>query len=132
MRMSCKALGIAILSLLAGCVTGGEPGAAAAGCDVSWIGGSSLSPQRACELRVLAKRCAVFDRCQIQCEARGGAPGIGGGCSHICEGGGAAQADDDMQRTEACMRLVSLLPATTSHGTPPNNSCKPNPLRGSA
>ena len=96
--MSCKALGIVFLFLLAGCVTSGEPGAAATGCEVSWIGSSSLSPQRACELRVLAKRCAVSDRCQIQCEARGGAPSIGGGCSHICEGGGASQTDDDIAK----------------------------------
>lgn len=89
-------LGLAVLSLLVGCATNRDPSASVVGCDASWIGSSSLSPERACELRVLAKRCAVSDQCQIQCEARGGSPHIGDGCGHGCQGGGGAQTDEDV------------------------------------
>lgn len=65
-------------------------------CDVSWLKGRPLSPEKSCELRVFAKRCAVSDRCYIACEAKGGAPGIGGGCGHLCSGGGGVQTDDDI------------------------------------
>ena len=67
-------------------------------CDVSRIDFSQLSPQRTCQLRALAKRCAVSDRCQIECEARGGVQQVGGGCQHICEDGGAGQTDEDIAR----------------------------------
>lgn len=100
MTITRKTLCIAVLLLLSGCVTNSESGSAAMGCDVSWIGNSRLSPQRACELRALANRCAVSDRCQIQCEAKGGLPNIGGGCSHACQGGGGAQTDEDIAKNE--------------------------------
>src|SRR5690606_32258060 len=87
---------IALVLLIVGCATSNEPSVARNECDVSWVGDSSLSSQRACALRALAKRCVISDRCQIQCEAKGGLPNIGGGCAHVCQGGGAAQTDDDM------------------------------------
>lgn len=87
---------VLMASLLAGCATGGSD-TQASECDVSWIEGSRLSSRRACELRVLAKRCAASDRCQIQCESRGGLPNMGGGCAHAC-GGGGAQTDEDIAR----------------------------------
>lgn len=80
--------------LLAACATQAPQSFAASGCDVSWLKESRVSSQKACELRALAKRCAVSDRCYINCEAKGGAPEIGGGCLHICMGG--AQADRDI------------------------------------
>lgn len=88
---------VLIASLLTGCATG-EADLAASKCDVSWIDASQLSPQRACELRALAKRCATSDRCQIQCEANGALPNIGGGCAHACSGGGGVQTDEDIAR----------------------------------
>lgn len=92
-----KRVCMAAILVLAGCATS-RPGLTAGDCDVSWVGSSALSPPRACELRALAERCAVSDRCQIQCEARGGLPHVGGGCSHVCQGGGGAQTDDDIAR----------------------------------
>lgn len=68
-------------------------------CDVSWIKEDGrLSPQRVCELRALSLRCAVSDQCQISCEANGGLPHVGGGCAHVCQGGGAGQTDEDIRR----------------------------------
>lgn len=69
---------------------------AAAECDVSWLDDSALSPQRACELKVLARRCAVSDRCQIRCEESGGARQVAGGCAHVCTSGG--QTEEDVAR----------------------------------
>lgn len=91
-----EVLGFTVLSLLVGCAITSDLSASAVGCDVSWVGSSSLSPGRACELRVLAKRCAVSDQCQIQCEAQGGSPSVGGGCGHICQDRGGAQTDEDI------------------------------------
>ena len=93
-----RAMLCSIAILLSGCVTSSEPGPAAMSCDVSWLGGSELSPQRVCELRALAKRCAVSDQCQIQCEAKGGLPSVGGGCSHVCQGGGGVQTKEDIAK----------------------------------
>lgn len=98
MKIARKTLYVAGFLLLSGCATSRESGSTAMDCDVSWVGNSQLSPQRACELRALAKRCAVSDRCQIQCEAKGGLPNVGGGCSHACQGGGSAQTDEDIAR----------------------------------
>lgn len=98
MEIALKALGFAVIFMLYGCSTSDKLGQAAPACDVSWIGGGSLTPQRACELRVLSKRCAVSDQCQIQCEAKGELPHVGGGCSHVCQGGGGAQTDDDIAK----------------------------------
>lgn len=97
MTIARKTLCVTGLLLISGCVTSDKSGSVAMDCDVPWIGNSHLSPQRACELRALAKRCAVSDRCQIQCEAKGGLPNVGGGCSHVCQGGGA-QTDEDIAK----------------------------------
>lgn len=90
---------ILLLLCLSGCAPPGTKlNSVAKDCDVSWIEHSQLPAQKACELRALARRCAVSDRCQIQCEAKGGLPNIGGGCSHVCQGGGAAQTDEDIAK----------------------------------
>ena len=47
---------------------------------------ASASPQDACMIQVLAKRCNAKDSCLVDCLANGGAKGIGGGCYHICSG----------------------------------------------
>lgn len=89
------AFGMLVCGLLAGCATHAPAGTAQA-CDVSWVEGSGLSPVRACELRVLARRCAVSDQCQIRCEAVGGAQTVAGGCAHVCSGG--VQTGEDIAR----------------------------------
>ena len=89
---------VASLLLFCGCSVANKPDPAAAGCDVSWIEGSHLSPQQACALRALAKRCAVSDRCEIECEAKGGLPHTGGGCAHVCQGGGAGRGEARVSR----------------------------------
>lgn len=63
---------------------------------MSWVKDEAVGRQKACALRVLAKRCAVSDRCYIACEANGGAPNVGGGCAHICMN--AAQTDEEIAR----------------------------------
>ena len=84
--------------VLAGCMTSRQHGVNPA-CDVSWIKEDGrLSSQRACELRALAQRCALSDRCQISCESNGGMSSVGGGCAHVCQGGGAGQTDEDIRR----------------------------------
>ena len=85
------------LLLLSGCVTSTGSGPIAKECDVSWIEDSQLSEQKACQLRALAKRCALSDQCLIQCESRAKTRvlNVGGGCDHVCEGGGAAQTAKD-------------------------------------
>lgn len=99
MKSTRKTIFIVAPFLLSGCATSGEKtGATAMGCDVSWITSSQLSPERSCELRALAKRCAASDQCQIQCEAKGGLPNVGGGCSHVCQGGGSGQTDEDIAK----------------------------------
>lgn len=87
-----------LVLLLVGC-TAVSPGVSyKPECDTSWVDARELHPARKCELRALAKRCNVSDRCQIACEARGGAPLIGGGCAHICTSGSTPMTDEDIAK----------------------------------
>ncbi len=63
---------------------------------MSWVSDETVGGQKACALRALANRCAASDKCFIACEAKGGAPDIGGGCAHICMN--AAQTDEEIAR----------------------------------
>lgn len=47
---------------------------------------ASASPQDACMIQVLAKRCNAKDSCLVGCLAAGGGTSTGFGCSHICSG----------------------------------------------
>src|SRR5690606_20683887 len=99
MSILCKLLGSStVLLLFVACATQAPTSLEPNDCDMSWLDESAVSSQKACELRVLAKRCAVADRCYVRCEARGGAATVSGGCEHICTGGGAAQTDEDIVR----------------------------------
>ena len=90
--------------LLSACASRQPSAVLSKDCDVSWIDESLIAPAKACELRVLAKRCAISDQCYIRCEAKGGfptvdgVPGIGGGCDHVCTGGGGSQTEEDVAR----------------------------------
>lgn len=57
-------------------------------CDVQWLAYSDLSQAQQCELRALAKRCSLSDRCRIRCESRGGVPELSWSCAHMCASGG--------------------------------------------
>ena len=56
-------------------------------CDVQWLESSDLSQAQQCELKALAKRCSLSDRCRIRCERHGGLPETRGGCAHVCVAG---------------------------------------------
>ena len=84
------------LLLLAACAAHDTSSFTAKPCDLSWLKDGALPEQKACELRVLANRCAVSDQCLIACEAKGGPEYIAGGCAHVCSGGSATQSEADI------------------------------------
>lgn len=47
---------------------------------------ASASPQDACMIQVLSKRCNAKDSCLVSCLANGAGKNFGGGCYHICNG----------------------------------------------
>lgn len=57
-------------------------------CDVQWLADSDLSPAQQCELKALAQRCSLSDRCRIRCERQGGVPELSWDCAHLCASGG--------------------------------------------
>jgi hypothetical protein len=82
--------------LLSACATQQASSLASKDCDVSWIDEGLVGAVKACELRILAKRCAISDACYIRCEANGGLTLMSGGCGHVCHNG--VQTDEDMAK----------------------------------
>lgn len=65
---------------------------------------ASATPQDACMIQVLAKRCNAKDSCLVGCLAAGSGDHIGGGCAHICRGGGTRPpwTEPDPPEAAAC------------------------------
>lgn len=84
--------------LIAGCATRSEQsGSDSPECDISSLKPSDYNRDTWCVIKTAAARCSTkSDKCLIQCERSGGAKQIGGGCSHVCLGGGGVYTDADI------------------------------------
>ncbi len=85
----------AIALLLGGaCTSSLSKPAYAPACDISPLREDDYQRDSWCTIKFAALRCSTnSDKCLIQCELRGGAPMIGGGCFHICSPSPYTQED---------------------------------------
>jgi hypothetical protein len=103
--------------------------------DVSHFLNCSAEPRRAlssrerCEIAAFKARCTVLDDCYVTCLSSPAGVFTGGGCGHVCTPGLHLGAPHPAA-IGACESMPGESGLDPRLG--PNNSFKPNPLRGSA
>ena len=83
-----KAICVLVVLVLAACASASKQPTYGAECDISSLHSKDYPHDTWCLIRHAAMRCNTrSDKCLTQCERRGGASNIGGGCAHICFNG---------------------------------------------
>ncbi len=86
-----KAFCYGLMLLLTACASSTEQPRYATECDISSLKADDYSHDTWCLIKHSALRCSTKeDKCLAQCELRGGASNIGGGCAHVCSQDGGA------------------------------------------
>ena len=83
-----QAICVLVALLLSACASDSRQSNHIAECDISSLQPNDYPHDTWCLIKHAAMRCSTkSDKCLTQCERRGGANNIGGGCAHICFNG---------------------------------------------